>query len=354
MIQEQEKVRVAVIGCGAIAKYRHLPELEAHPQVELVAVCDANEERVTKMARVYKTKPFTSYLEMFQMENLDAVVICLPHHLHAEATIAAAQAGVHILCEKPIATSKEEAQAMVDAAKEKGVKLMIGHNQRFVPSHKEAKKILDSGELGKLQSFRTTFGHSGPENWSLDGSDSFYFENDRLPFGVMGDLAIHKIDLLQFLLGESITHVTAMSGTFSKPTKHEDHSVILAKTKSGVFGTITASWNYAFQEHGTTLYCEKGIIRLEEQTEYPLVVQKNNKDAIYYQLPDILAYERKDPAKSGVVYSFISSILHDTEVTVSGEDGLQALEVVLTALQAEQNQAILEVPQIGKRVREVV
>ena len=91
-------------------------------------------------------------------------------------TIAALQAGKHVLCEKPMATTIEEAEQMNEAANQYGKIVMIGHNQRFVPSHQKAKKMIERGELGKIYSFRTSFGHSGPEAWSIDGKDSWFFK----------------------------------------------------------------------------------------------------------------------------------------------------------------------------------
>ena len=339
----KDMINVGVIGCGSIAKFRHLPELDAHPQANIEAVCDANEDRAAKLARLYKSKYYLDYQELLEDSNIDAVIICLPHHLHAKVAVEAANAGKDILCEKPIATTLEEAEQMVEAAKSNNIKLMIGHNQRFAPSHQQAKQILDSGKLGKVTSFKTTFGHSGPENWSIEGKDSFYFTNDTIPFGVMGDLAIHKIDLLHYLLGELITHVTAMSGTFQKPTNHEDSSILLVRTYSGAIGTVTASWTYSMQENATVLYCENGVIRMEEGGEYPLMIQYNNKNAVYYKLGDLMTYERKEPEKSGVVFSFINSLLDHQEMSITGEDGYNALCVVLSAIEAEKTQSIVQV-----------
>jgi predicted dehydrogenase len=346
MTQNKKIIRVGVIGCGSIAKFRHLPELEFHPQVEIVAVCDANEERASKIARLYKTIFYINYQDLLNDTNIDAVIICLPHHLHSKVTIEAAKLGKHILCEKPIATNLEEAKEMIAMAKKNNVQLMIGHNQRFVPSHIKAKKILETGDLGKVTSFKSSFGHSGPENWSVEGKNNFYFNDELIPFGVIGDLAIHKIDLIHHLLNEPIIHVSAMSETFQKPTKHEDTSILLARTQSGVIGTITASWTYATQENATVLYCEKGVIRMEEGGEFPLVVQYHNKNAEYYKYPDILMYEKKEKTRSGVVFSFINSLLDGTDVPVNGYSGYFALSVVLAALEAEKTQSIVDVSTI--------
>src|SRR5699024_9592070 len=142
------RLRVAVIGCGSIAQHRHLVEYAANDEVEIVAVCDVKKERAHDTATAYDVKAYTDYEELLKVEKPDMVSVCLPNYLHAPVSIAALKAGCHVLCEKPMATSQEEAQAMIDAAEESGKKLMIGHNQRFVASHKKARELIVAGEIG--------------------------------------------------------------------------------------------------------------------------------------------------------------------------------------------------------------
>ena len=202
-----KKLRVGVIGCGSIAQHRHLPEYIANKNVELVAVCDINENRVKEIAEKYEAAAYTNYEELLTSGTVDAVSVCTPNYLHAPISIAALNAGLHVLCEKPMATSKQEAEAMIAASKRSDKKLMIAHNQRFVPSHQRARQLIASGEIGKIYSFRTAFGHGGPEGWSADGKESWFFEKEKAFVGAMGDLGVHKADLLRYLLGEEITEV---------------------------------------------------------------------------------------------------------------------------------------------------
>ncbi|WP_140421068.1 Gfo/Idh/MocA family protein, partial [Bacillus cereus] len=121
-------LKVGIIGCGSIAQHRHLPEYEANPYVQIVAVCDSNKKRAKKIANNYGVNMYTDYNELINCEELDAVSVCTPNHLHASISIAALQAGIHVLCEKPMATSKADAEMMIGAAEKSGKKLMIGHN----------------------------------------------------------------------------------------------------------------------------------------------------------------------------------------------------------------------------------
>ncbi len=126
-------VRFGIIGTGAIGQRRHIPECVANPDCQLVAVCDANAARVKEVAAQFGVKAYTDYQEMLEGEKLDAVVVCGPNTLHAQQTLDALKAGLHVLCEKPMATTREEAQAMIAAAQKSGKNLMIGHNQRLMP-----------------------------------------------------------------------------------------------------------------------------------------------------------------------------------------------------------------------------
>src|SRR5947209_19432930 len=110
---------------------------------------------------------------MLQDAKVDAVVVAGPNSLHAQQSIDALNAGKHVLCEKPMATTREDARAMLDAAKKNRKFLMIGLNQRLMPPHVKAKKILNSGSLGKVLAFRTAFKHPGPEGWSVDAGKSW-------------------------------------------------------------------------------------------------------------------------------------------------------------------------------------
>src|SRR5690554_1639120 len=209
-------LKVGVIGCGSIAKFRHLPEYEANKDVEIVAVCDIIEERVKEFAEEYNAKGYTNYEELLADDSIDVISVCLPNYLHAPVSIAASNAGKHVLVEKPMATSREEAEAMIEAAKTSGKKLMIGHNQRFVSSHEKAKEIIASGEIGKIYSFRTAFGHPGPEGWSVDGRDSWFFNKEEAFISAIGDVGVHKTDLMRYILVEEFVEVAGFVETNAK------------------------------------------------------------------------------------------------------------------------------------------
>jgi UDP-N-acetylglucosamine 3-dehydrogenase len=339
------KVKIGVIGCGSIAQHRHLPEYKMNEQVELVAVCDIDEERANSIARQYGTKAYTNYEELLASGTVEAVSVCTPNYLHAPISVAALNSGVHVLCEKPMATSEEEAKAMIEAAKVNEKKLMIGHNQRFVASHQKARQLIESGDIGKIYSFRTAFGHGGPQQWSVDGTNSWFFKKDEAFIGAMGDLGVHKTDMLRYILGEEIVEVGAFVESNAKDYSNvDDNAVCVLKTESGIIGTLAASWAYNGKEDNSTIvYGEKGILRLEDDPTYSLVAQYATGEVVDYELGKIQSNDEGGQSNSHVIEQFVDAIIEDKASPVPGEEGLKSLAVILAALKSSQTKQITRV-----------
>ncbi|TCP23470.1 putative dehydrogenase [Scopulibacillus darangshiensis] len=339
------KLRVAVIGCGSIARHRHLPEYEANKHVEITGVCDIIGDRAEELAVKYGAKAYTDYHDLLEDQTIGAVSVCTPNYLHAPITVDALNAGKHVLCEKPMATSRTEALSMIEAAERNNKRLMIGHNQRFVPSHQKAKAIIESGEIGKIYSFRTTFGHGGPESWSIDGKDSWFFKKDQAFIGAMGDLGVHKSDLIRYLLGEEVVEVAALVETKAKEnTDVDDNAVCVLKTESGIIGTLTASWSYVpVEDNSTIIYGEKAIMRLEDDPKYSLVVQYESGERVNYELGQIQSNDEGGQTGSHVIDHFVTCVLNDAPSPVSGEEGMKSLDIILAALESNRAKQVVKV-----------
>ena len=330
------KIRVAVLGCGSVAQHRHLPEYKQHDHVEIAAVCDIVEDRAAKMAQKYGARAYTDYLELLKQEAVDAVSICTPNYLHASMTVAALAAGAHVLCEKPMATSEAEGLAMIAAAQRSGKTLMIGHNQRFVPSHIKARQLIEAGELGRIYSFRTTFGHPGPEGWSQDGKDSWFFQKEKAFVGAMGDLGVHKADLIRFLLQEEITEVFSMiKGDAKEYSTVDDNAICLLQTESGIMGTLAASWVYQHEDNGTIIYGEKAILHLEMDPVHPLIIHYAHGEKIKYELPQIQTNAEGGQSDTHIIANFLKTIQGDIQNPIPGREGLNSLQVILAAVQSQ-------------------
>ena len=335
-------LKIGVIGCGSIAKHRHIPEYMANEHAEIVAVCDIVKDRAQEMADQIGAKAYTYYKELLKDESIEAVSVCTPNALHAPISIDALKAGKHVLCEKPMATSTEEAEAMIVAANEAGRKLMIGHNQRFVPSHQKAKELISKGEAGKIYSFRTAFGHGGPEGWSVDGKDSWFFRKEEAFIGAMGDLGVHKTDLMRYILGEEFVEVGAFVETSSKENADvDDTAVCVLKTESGTIGTLAASWSYQKEDNSTVIYGEKAVLRLEEDPVNSLVVQYSTGEVVKYELGGIQTNDDGGQSASGVIDRFVTSVVEDVPTAVPGEEAMKSLQVVLGALESSKTKQII-------------
>jgi len=196
-------LKAGILGCGSICQKRHALEIDANKLCELHGVYDPVTERAEHVAKTYGAKVYKSAEELLDDKDLDFVVVATPNKYHAQYSVKAMENGKHVLCEKPMAGNLEDAKAMVDAAEENGVKLMIGQNQRLAPAHIQAMEIVKSGKIGKVLTFSTTFGHRGAEGWSISKSPStWFFDKEEAIFGAMGDLGVHKADLMRYILGE--------------------------------------------------------------------------------------------------------------------------------------------------------
>ncbi|WP_058306562.1 Gfo/Idh/MocA family protein [Gracilibacillus massiliensis] len=332
------KLKVAVIGCGSIAINRHLPEYKANKHVEIVAVCDVLEERAQLTGSEYNAPAYTDYKKAITESDADLVSVCLPNYLHAPVSIFAAEQGKHVLCEKPMATSEKEAQDMIAASEKAGKKLMIAHNQRFVPSHEKAKQMIAAGELGKLYSFRTTFGHGGPEGWSIDGKDSWFFRKEEAFIGALGDLGVHKADMIRYILGEEFTEVASMIESSAKENSDvDDQAVTILRSQTGIIGTLTASWAYkGGEDNSTVIYGEKGNLRLEDDPNYSLIASFTDGTKVNYELGKIQTNDSDGQTSSGVVDHFVDCVLHDRKPLIDGTEGYKSLKIILAALESNQ------------------
>ncbi|MDK8193533.1 Gfo/Idh/MocA family oxidoreductase [Paenibacillus sp. UMB7766-LJ446] len=336
------KIKVAVFGCGAIAERRHIPEYAANENVELVAFADPIVERAEKMAETYGGKAYSSYEELLASEEVDAVSVCTPNYLHAPMAIAAANAGKHVLVEKPMAVTTEEGEQMIEAAKKNGVYLMVGHNQRLMPPHIKAKEILDSGKLGKVLNFRTSFGHPGPEGWSVDGAESWFFRKEEAIMGAMGDLGVHKSDFIRYLLDDEVSEVAGFISTLHKEnTKVDDNATCLLRMKSGAIGTLVASWTqYRAGDNSTVLWCENGVMKIGTVEGDEVIVELTNGTVETYKVGAMATNEKQVP--SGVIDAFVESIVTQTPPSISGEEGLRSLQVILAAFESEKTGQIVK------------
>jgi predicted dehydrogenase len=342
-------IRIGVIGCGSISEFRHAPEYYANENAQIVAFYDPKRERAEGLVKKYGGKATGDFRDITQDPSIDAISDCSTNEMHHVISTDALEHGKHVLCEKPMATTIEGARKMVEAGRKANKILMIAHNQRLAPGHRKAREILESGELGRVITFQTVFGHRGPEYWSEDKTlSTWFFDRNRSVFGVSGDLGIHKIDLVRYLLGDEIEEVSSYTGTLDKKLENgelipvSDNMICLLRMRKGAMGTLAVSWTYyGPEENSITLQCEKGIMKVYGDPIYQVVVSKRGGEAAYYKVGQMQTNESQ--SNSGVIDAFISCIINKTPPPVSGEDGLKGLQVVFAAIESSRKRVATQV-----------
>ena len=341
-------VRYGIIGCGAIAQRRHIPECVANPASQLIAIADVVKDRVEEIAAKNNAKAYTDYKEMLKSKDIDAIVVAGPNALHAAQSIEAMEAGKHVLCEKPMATSREDAKKMIATSEKTGKYLMIGLNQRLIPAHVRAKEILASGKPGKVLAFRTAFKHPGPEGWAIDAGKSWFFKKGPAAMGVSGDLGVHKADLMRWLLGQELSEVCGFMGALHKRDETgnlidlDDNAYFTFKTNQGVMGSMILSWtNYGVEENYTILYCENGVISLGTDPTFGVIVNYRNGDKEMYKVGE-MATNIKQVA-SGVIDLFTKCIAEKTPPEINGVEGYRSMDAIITAMDAAKQGKTLKI-----------
>ncbi|RPF41965.1 putative dehydrogenase [Hydrogenoanaerobacterium saccharovorans] len=345
---------IGIIGCGKIAQVRHIPEYTDNKNATIAAYYDLNTQRAQELANQYGGKVYPSYEEILADPEIDAVSVCTANSSHAQITIEALKAGKHVLCEKPMATTLEDCEEMVLAAKQSGKFLMIGQNQRLTKAHARAKQLLNEGIIGDVITFRTTFGHGGPETWSIDsGKNTWFFDKNKAAMGAMADLGIHKTDLIQFLLGQTVTETTAIITTLDKKDANgnligvDDNAVCIYKMSGGALGTMTASWTYYGEEDNSTiLYGTKGMMCIYDDPVYSITVTTASGENIYYQIDKIQTNDNQ--TKSGVIDEFVDCLVNNKAPAISGESVLTAMRAVFASIQSSQTGRTVAVRQLDK------
>lgn len=256
-----QKFRAGIIGCGNIFPM-HAASIQLTDIAQVVAVSDVKEERAKQAASKYNCSYYTSYEEMIDKEELDVVHICTPHHLHEPMTIYAANKGLHVLTEKPMSITAEDAERMVNTCKEKGVTLGVIFQNRYNPGSQLIKDALMDGSLGQV------LGAKCMVTWNR--SDEYYSQSDWKGTwemeggGVLIDQAIHTMDLMRWFVGDEIEYVDAQLGNRAHQLIQVEDSVEgVVKFKNGVFAGFYAINYYSYDAPvEIEVHCTKGIAKM--------------------------------------------------------------------------------------------
>lgn len=340
-----KEIRIGVIGCGKIAQVRHLPEYATHPRAVLAGYYDKVSERAAEVAARYGGKVYASYYDLINDPEIDAVSVCVENRAHAEITTAALYAGKHVLCEKPMAVTLAECESMVEAAERNGCRLMVGHNLRFDPVYRHAKRLLDEGVIGDVITFRAVIGNAGPEGWSMGSHDenTWYFDKKKAAIGALSDLGIHKVDLLQYLLGQKVVETTAKVVTLNKRGDDgkligvDDNALCILRMSGGAMGTMAASWTiYGHHSASTCFYGTRGSLLVYCDDTYPIIVRDHMGRSTNY-LPE------PTNGRSGVIDEFVNALAVDRDPEVSGAEALTTMRTIFGCVESSEKDTSVKV-----------
>jgi len=322
--------RVGIIGCGNVSPM-HIYPVNALDSCELVAVCDNKEDRAKARAEELGCKSYADYKEMIDKEKLDVVHICTPHYLHPPMAIYALENGCHVLTEKPMSTNFEDSVAMVEAAKKAGKTLAVIFQNRYNPGSVLAKKMLDSGELGKVQGAKL--------NVTWMRTDEYYSWSDwkgtwdKEGGGVMIDQAIHTFDLLRWLLDAKVEYVSCNYANRTHETIDvEDVAEGVIKFDNGVLASFyTINYYSEDSDVELELHCEHGHINIK--ADVCVVTMKDGRKFVADKHPgetfpygNVKSYWGVSHIKQ--IEAFYESLAKGEKPFIDGTDALETMRLI--------------------------
>lgn len=255
-----KKIGLGLIGGGWISEF-HLKAMQDLGNIaEVVAVADVDKNKAEKLSKKYRIKKsFSDYKKLLDLKEVRGVIVCVPTFAHREVSIAAAERGKHILCEKPFAPTVRDCDRMIKAANKNKVLLMPGHNRIFFPPHLRVKEIIAKGEIGKPIIYQGNFIMAGPGG-SLDFLRQDWRSDREKGGGPIMESAVHQIYTAIDFMGD-IKSVTAQL-VFYKEVEIEKGGTITLKFTNGSIGVLTIYWGVDYWDDDEKIIGTKGVIEV--------------------------------------------------------------------------------------------
>lgn len=323
-------IHFAIIGCGHIAN-KHIEAIAKIDGAKLIGLCDTNAMRLKELQTSLQVACFTDLTEMLaSLTQIDVVCICTPSGLHVQHAVKAAQAGKHLIIEKPIALTLEDVDTMVGTATQHDVKIAVVHPNRFRPAIQRLKWALDQELFGKISHVNVTL------RWNRDQSyyDQSIWRGTRdMDGGVLMNQAIHSLDLLQWLFG-SIVQVKAMIDTRIRHIESEDVAVATLKFANGALGVVEAATTIyqANLEESISAFGETGYAIIGGPTA-SWIKQWNCSQCSPEEVNEWIKQVEEDPiGTSGhhaIIADMVEAIYENRDPIVTAADGRSAVKLVL-------------------------
>jgi len=321
-------LNIGIIGAGFISDY-HINGLREVKSARIKVICAPREKVVKEKAEKYQIKEFsTDYREVLERKDIDAVIIATPDFTHHEIAIASAQAGKHIMLQKPMARNVQECNEIIEAAKKSGVKLFVSFMHRYFPETQKAKEYIKKGKIGDIFLVRMRNATSGP-TWR-----SWFYKKNKVNGGAVLQLGVHGIDLIRYLIGE-VDEVFAVTDLFIKERvvegnkkvipDNEDTALAIYQLTNGVRCSheISMSQKYGCDRFTMEIYGSKGTIWLRTPVGPLAIYSQEISKSKTWTIPELPV----EPFGYRHHYEFIRRIMNDMPPDASGEDGLATVQV---------------------------
>lgn len=328
-----EQWNIGVIGLG-IGKH-HAMGVQETEGANLYALCDTDEKRLHELAKeLHVEHTTTDYRDLVNDPAIHALVIASPDQQHREMIVAALNAGKHVLAEKPLALTREDCAAIMDAAAKSSAKLMVGQVCRFTPGFVQAKQLIDAGTIGELTFVESEYAHDYSAIYAK-GS----WRSDPLRNGVVGG-GCHAVDLLRWIAGDP-TEVTAygVHKTFADVTPYDDTHIAIMKFPSGAIGkvfiSISCKRDYTMR---SVFYGTKGTI-IVDNTSPTMTVFKQDLlgDKDRHDLPVTLPIKINNHNMAAEFKQFFQQIRNDQPIEITGAEGANTIAVCMAIMESAES-----------------
>lgn len=346
-------IGVGLIGCGGIVR-PHIEGWKAvHDRAEIVAVADVSEAAMAQCAAQIgrDVKRYTDYGRLLADADVDAVDIALPHHLHRDAIVASAEAGKHLMTEKPLCLSMEEAEDIATAVKAAGIVMMAAHNQLFFPAVLQAKQMVMAGDLGEVYMIHSFDCSERRSPLALDKSSwgrpqaptaEWGWRSDpaKMGGGEYIDTGYHPTYRLLFLAGQSPVQVAAMMGSYRLGLDEEDTANVMVKFADGTMGHIFTSWAMNAPGARPLLFSIMG-----EGGQIWGEADRLHYKPIGMQRPSVVRYSGWNYARTfaAEIEHFVDAIEKGYEPLHSVDEATETLRVILAAYESVESKAIVTI-----------
>ncbi len=337
-------IKFGLLGCGRIS-FKHFEAIDNLENAQLVAVCDKIAERAQEAGEKNNCDFYTSYKEMLAREDIDVVVIATPSGVHPKHGIMAANAGKHVLTEKPMGTNYKLARELIDTCDQKGVQLHVVHQNRLNTTIDTLKKAIDKGRFGKIYNVQVNVFWTRPQEYYDASNWRGTWEFDG---GAFMNQASHYVDLFDYLVGD-VESVMAYTGTLARKIEAEDSGVVALKFRNGALGTMNVSMlTYPKNLEGSiTILGEKGTVRIGGVAVNKVVdwefLEYDDDDKVVSEL----SYETQSVygfGHTGYYKNVLESISTGKEPKVCGRKGLKSLELILAIYKSAKEQKRIPLP----------